>query len=330
MKLYGLIFLLYILSGMSIILGQDYAIVLHGGAGDGITPENFDEDKQLLYEQKMLEALGAGEQVLGKGGSAVDAVVAVLEILEDSPLFNAGRGAVLTWDGNAELDASIMDGSNLAAGAVAGVTRIKNPILAARVVMDSSVHVMLSREGAEAFAKGQKLEMVEPSFFRTDDRIKSLRRYKESMGYLPSEVYDYSKYGTVGCVVRDKDGHIAAGTSTGGMTGKKYGRIGDSPVIGAGTYASDETCGISCTGHGEYFIRYAVAHDLHARVKYAGESLQGAAESLIQKELLGAGGKGGIIGIDQSGNIVMEFNTAGMFRAYVSEGQDARVLFFGK
>ena len=148
------------------------------------------------------------------------------------------------------------------------------------------------------------------------------------MGYLPTESYDYSKYGTVGCVVIDKDGHIAAGTSTGGMTGKRYGRIGDSPVIGAGTYASDETCGISCTGHGEYFIRYAVAHDLHARMKYAGESLEDAAKLLIQEELLSAGGKGGIIGIDQDGNIVMEFNTAGMFRAFIKEGEEARVLFF--
>lgn len=328
MTQFGLISILIIIIGYASLTAQEYTIVLHGGAGDGITPENLDEARQQLYEDKMLEALSAGEQILSEGGNAVDAVVGVLTILEESPLFNAGRGAVLTWEGKAELDASIMDGSNLAAGAVAGVSRVRNPIMAARAVMDSSVHVLLSREGAEAFAASQKLEIVEPDYFRTDDRIKSLKRYKERMGALPTELYDYSKYGTVGCVVMDKEGHIAAGTSTGGMTGKRYGRIGDSPLIGAGTYAADETCGISCTGHGEFFIRYAVAYDLHARMKYGGQSLDEAAEQLVQKVLNTAGGKGGIIGIDQEGNIVMEFNTSGMFRAYVKQGQDARVLFF--
>ena len=310
------------------LVSQDYVIVIHGGAGDGITLDNIDESRQALYEAAMKEALIYGEQVLKDDGSAVDAVEAVLMRLEDSPLFNAGRGAVLTWEGNPELDASIMDGHTLAAGAVAGVSRIKNPISAARRVMDSSSHVMLSREGAEIFASSQKMDMVDPAYFKTEDRMKSLKRYKTRMGALPSETFDFSKYGTVGCVVKDSKGHLAAGTSTGGMTGKRYGRIGDSPIIGAGTYASDETCGISCTGHGEYFIRYAVAHDLHARVAYSEVSLQEAAETVIGAELLEAGGKGGIIGIDRNGNIVMEFNTKGMFRAYLKEGEAPVTLMF--
>jgi beta-aspartyl-peptidase (threonine type) len=322
------ILVLLICLGTTTLFAQEYSIVLHGGAGDGIIPENFDQAKQELYAEKMREAIKAGEAVLKQGGGAVDAVVAVLTILEDSPLFNAGRGAVLTWEGNPELDASIMDGRTLNAGAIAGVSRVKNPIKAARLVMDSSAHVLLSRNGAEAFAKVQNVEMVEPAYFKTDERVRSLQRYKQGMGYQPTEAYDYSKLGTVGCVVMDQQGHIAAGTSTGGMTGKRYGRIGDSPIVGAGTYASDQTCGISCTGHGEYFIRYAVAHDLHARLKYSNQSLEEAAELLIQEELLDAGGKGGIIGIDREGNIVMEFNTAGMFRAFVQEGDTPEVLFF--
>lgn len=312
----------------SILSGQDYVIVIHGGAGDGITKDNIDDSKILMYELAMKEAIAAGEEILGRGGAAIDVVEQVLRIMEDSPLFNAGKGAVLNWDGIPELDASIMDGYTLEAGAVAGVSRVKNPISLARRVLDSSSHVMLSHKGAEDFAVSQAMDMVKPKYFITDDRKKSLERYKEKFGYLPTEKLDFSKYGTVGCVVLDKNGHIAAGTSTGGMTGKRYGRIGDSPIIGAGTYASDETCGISCTGHGEYFIRYAVAHDLHARVKYSGKSLQKAAENLITDELVTAGGKGGIIGVDKQGHVVMEFNTKGMFRAYVKEGELPKVLMF--
>lgn len=313
----------------SAILGQEYALVLHGGAGDGITPENFDPAKKQLYEEKMTEALRAGEAVLQSGGSAVDAVEAVILILEDSPLFNAGKGAVLTWEGDASLDASIMDGKDLSAGAISGASAIRNPITAARLVMDSSIHVMLSGAGADEYASLHKLGMADQDYFKTEDRMKSLEKYKDRMGAVePKTEWDYSKLGTVGCVAMDKKGHIAAGTSTGGMTGKRYGRIGDSPIIGAGTYASDSTCGISCTGHGEYFMRYAVAHDLHARILYGQEDLQEAADHLIMKELLQVGGKGGIIGIDRNGEIVMVFNTKGMFRGYIREGEEPVVLMF--
>lgn len=313
---------------LSLLPAQQYVIVIHGGAGDGITPENINTEVRLRYSSKMTEALMAGQKVLENGGSAVDAVETVIMVLEDSPLFNAGVGAVLSWDGKPELDASIMDGSTLKAGSISGVSRIKNPISTARRVMDTSIHVMLSREGAEEFAKSQNMEMVEPGYFKTDDRQRSLERYKKKVGYLPQADHDFSKHGTVGCVILDGKGHIAAGTSTGGMTGKRYGRVGDSPILGAGTYASNETCGISSTGHGEFFIRYVVAYDIHARMKYAGQSLTTAAESLIQKDLPAVGGKGGVIGIDKDGNIVMEFNTRGMFRAYVKEGEEPAVLMF--
>lgn len=307
---------------------QDYVILVHGGAGDGIVPENIDQSRQQLYQEKMIEALRRGAAILDTGGRAVDVVEQVLRVLEDSPLFNAGKGAVLTWDGRAELDASIMDGASMNAGAVAGVRKVKNPISAARLVMDSSQHVLLSTQGAEEFAETMKLEMVKPGYFKTDSREQSLKRYKDRMGSLSTADQDFSKYGTVGCVVLDSHGHLAAGTSTGGMTGKRYGRIGDSPLIGAGTYASDQTCAISCTGHGEYFIRYAVAHDIHARMKYQNLSLAEAAEMVINRELLSRGGKGGIIGVDLNGNITMEFNTKGMFRAFLRAGEEPVALMF--
>ncbi len=311
-----------------LLRAQEYVIVIHGGAGDGIVAENFSKEKRARYENQMKEALQIGTEVLDTGGSAVDAVVEVIKILEDSPLFNAGKGAVLNWNGDAELDASIMDGSQLRAGAVAGIRRVKSPVSLARRVMDSSAHVMLSGKGAEEFAETEGMEMVSPSYFKTESRERSLQKYKDKFGLISTDSTNFSKYGTVGCVVMDKEGHIAAATSTGGMTGKRYGRIGDSPIIGAGTYASDETCGISCTGHGEFFIRYAVAYDLHARVKFNQQSLQEAAAVVIQEELLAAGGKGGIIGIDKKGRIVMEFNTNGMFRAFVREGEPPEVYMF--
>ena len=312
---------------LSTILGaQEYVIVLHGGAGNGILPENISGEKKQAYEQKMEEALLAGKAVLDTGGTAVIAVTEVIKVLEDSPLFNAGRGSVFTYDETNEMDASIMNGENLNAGAVAGVSTLKNPIMGALAVMQASPHVMLSREGAEEFARLQDLKIVSPDYFKTEERLRSIKRYKQHQGNLSD--WQDTKMGTVGCAVLDKLGNLSAGTSTGGMTGKRYGRIGDSPIIGAGTYADNSTCAISCTGHGEYFIRYAVGHDVSARMAYGDESIEQAAQELIHKVLKTVGGDGGLIGVDREGNIVMEFNTSGMFRAYLKEGENAVVLMF--
>ena len=286
---------------------QTIAIVVHGGAGT-ILKKNMSDEKEKRYKSKLEEAIRTGYQVLQNGGTSLDAVEQTIMILEDSPLFNAGKGAVFTHDKRNELDASIMEGSNLMAGAVAGVTHIKNPIRAARAVMEKSEHVLLAREGAEQFALLQKLDTVSPTYFFTEKRARSLERaIKEE------------KFGTVGCVALDQNGNIAAGTSTGGMTNKKWGRIGDSPIIGAGTYANNKTCGVSSTGWGEYFIRGVVAHDISAMMEYGGKSLKESANHVIHHKLTELGGSGGIIALDQKGNIVMEFNTEGMYRGYMNE-----------
>lgn len=311
-----------------LVNGQNYTIVLHGGAGNGIKQENIDKEKAAEYALKMEEALIAGSEILMKGGKAEEAVIAVISVLEDSPLFNAGRGAVFTYDEKNEMDASIMRGSDLNAGAVAGVDVIKNPILAAYEVMVNSPHVLLSREGAVQFAEKQDLDLVSPEYFESEERRQSLQRYKKSHGALSEANWADTKMGTVGCVVLDSEGNLAAGTSTGGMTGKRFGRIGDSPLIGAGTYANNNTCAVSCTGHGEYFIRYAVAHDMSARMAYGQVSVQQAAQTIIQEVLREAGGDGGLIAVDADGNIAMEFNTSGMFRAYLREGEEPVVLMF--
>ena len=286
---------------------QPIAIVVHGGAGT-ILKKNMSDEKEKKYKSKLEEAIRSGYQVLQNGGTSLDAVEQTIMILEDSPLFNAGKGAVFTHDKRNELDASIMEGSHLKAGAVAGVTRIKNPIRAARAVMEKSEHVLLAREGAEEFALLQMLDTVSPTYFFTDKRAKSLERaIKEE------------KFGTVGCVALDQNGNIAAGTSTGGMTNKKWGRIGDSPIIGAGTYANNKTCGVSSTGWGEYFIRGVVAHDISAMMEYGGKSLKESAKHVIHHKLTELGGTGGIIALDQKGNMVMEFNTEGMYRGYMTK-----------
>jgi beta-aspartyl-peptidase (threonine type) len=292
-----------------------YALVIHGGAGT-ILRENMTPEREAAYREGLNEALSAGEEVLSSGGSALDAVVAVVVLLENNPLFNAGKGAVFTAEGTNELDASIMRGDNLQAGAVSGIRQIKNPIQAARAVMEHSPHVFLSGEGAEAFAKIRGLELADPAYFYTEERWKALEKARdaESKGSMPDPE---NKKGTVGAVALDQAGNIAAGTSTGGMTNKRFNRIGDTPVIGAGTYADNRTCGISSTGHGEYFIRLAVAHDIHAQMLYGGKSLSAAARQTIQNDLRRLGGEGGIIGLDKKGNIVMEFNSAGMYRGYV-------------
>lgn len=306
---------------------RDFALVVHGGAGT-MSKETITEEKYKAYDLFLREILEDGKQLLSQGTSSLDVVESIITKMEDSPLFNAGKGAVFTHHETNELDASIMDGSNMKAGAVGGISIIKNPIKAARIVMDRSKHVFLSGKGAEAFAKMNNLDTVPNTYFRTEGRWNSIQRIleQEKMGTLIPE--EQSKYGTVGVVALDKNGNIAAGTSTGGMTNKKWNRIGDSPIIGAGTYANNATCGISCTGHGEYFIRYAVAHDVSAQMEYGQKNLAEAAHYIINDKLVEAGGTGGLIGIDFLGNIAMPFNTKGMYRGYVLPGEAPIVGIF--
>ncbi len=299
-----------------------FGIVIHGGAGT-ILKENMTPEKEAAYKAKLEEAIKVGHTILKNGGTSLEAVEKTINVLENSPLFNAGKGAVFNSEGVNELDASIMDGSNLNAGAVAGVKTVKNPINLAKEVMLSSPHVLLSGNGAELFAKEMKLELVDPSYFFTEDRIKSLERVKEKEknkeANKTTAFYDpvikNAKFGTVGCAALDKKGNLAAGTSTGGMTNKKWNRIGDSPIIGAGTYANNATCAVSSTGWGEYFIRGMVAYDISAMIEYKQLSLKEATAEVIQNKLTTLGGTGGIVAIDNKGNVSMEFNTAGMYRA---------------
>jgi beta-aspartyl-peptidase (threonine type) len=300
-------------------------LVIHGGAGT-ITRENLTPEKEKAYHLKLQEALDSGFLVLEKGGKSVDAVVAAIKILEDSPLFNAGKGAVFTNDGRNELDASIMDGGNLMAGAVAGVTTVKNPITAAYAVMTRSSHVMMAGKGADEFAAEQGLVMVPPSYFFDSVRYEQLLKVKDNK--TTSRDVDERKFGTVGCVALDKNGNLAAGTSTGGMTNKKYGRIGDSPIIGAGTYANNKTCAVSATGWGEYFIRLNVAHDIHALVEYGGLSPEQAADSVIMQKLPNLGGDGGVIVLDRQGNFAMPFCTPGMYRGYIASKGGGKTFIF--
>lgn len=299
-----------------------YAIAVHGGAGV-YEPDKITPDKRALYEAGLTQALQAAQAVLDKDGSAMTAVEAAIMVLEDNPNFNAGRGAVLTHEGDAELDASIMDGATLKAGAVAGVKTIKNPIAAARKVMDNSPYVMLAREGAEAFARAQGLEIVPNAYFITERRQDELLRAKSS-----TQAARLLKLGTVGAVVRDRQGNIAAGTSTGGMTNKRWGRIGDSPIIGAGTYADNNSCAVSGTGWGEYFIRATVARSICALVEYKKMPLAKAVKTTLDhvKQL---GGDGGVIAIDAKGHIVLDQNTPGMFRGFVREGGHIQVGIHG-
>ena len=302
-----------------------WAIVVHGGAGT-MNPDNLTDEKEKAYKDKLAEALEAGAAILKNKGTAINAVEAAINILEDSPLFNAGKGAVFNADGVNELDASIMDGKTLNAGAVANVKRIKNPISAARKVMEQSPHVMLISDGAEKFAAEQGIALVEPEYFFTDSRWESLQKAKtREKQKLEDET---KKSGTVGCVALDKIGNIAAGTSTGGMTNKKYGRVGDSPIIGAGTYADNNSCGVSATGHGEFFIRNVVAYDIAARIKYKGESAEVAANDVINNKLKAIGASGGVIVLDKNGNITMPFNTSGMYRGYMYPGENPKVFIF--
>ena len=319
--------------------GPKWALAIHGGAGV-IERKDLTPQQDGAFREAMARVAEAGAAVLRNGGAALDAVEAAIHILEDDPLFNAGRGAVFSAEGRNELDASIMDGSNLKAGAVAGATRTRHPISLARAVMDRSPHVMLSGLGADAFAAEQGLEQVDPSFFFTERRWKALERELARLGLpvpprplgapaAPSAraelAHDEGKHGTVGVVALDTHGNVAAGTSTGGMTAKRWGRIGDSPIIGAGTYASNASCAVSATGSGEYFIRLTVARQICALVELKGLSLQAAADQVIQKDLTALGGDGGVIAVAPDGQIAWSFNSSGMYRARVAEGQAAVV-----
>lgn len=291
-----------------------YALAIHGGAGV-IERGQMSAEYETQLRDVLAKALTTGEELLQAGRPAEDAVVAVIAYLEDMPQFNAGKGAVFTFDGTNELDASLMRGRDLQAGAVSGVTGVRHPIELAREVMLHSEHVMLSGAGAEAFADERRLERAGPEWFRTERRYEAWRRARERADAKP-QLSENGKFGTVGCVALDAEGHLAAGTSTGGMTLKRYGRIGDSPVIGAGTYADDRSCAVSATGHGEYFIRYAVAHDIAARMRHGGETLAAAADNVVDGELAEVGGEGGVIAVDALGNVAMPFNSAGMYRGF--------------
>ena len=292
-------------------------VAVHGGAGT-ILREKMTPETEAAYRAELEAALRSGHRVIQAGGSALEAVEAALLPLENSPLFNAGKGAVLTHGGRCELDASIMDGATGRAGAVAGVTTVRNPILAARAVMEHSPHVMLSGRGADLFSEEQGLEVVGNDYFQTERRRRQVERAQAD-----------SKHGTVGCVALDAGGHLAAGTSTGGMTNKRWGRIGDSPVIGAGTWADDRTCAVSATGWGEFFIRGAVAHDIHARMAYQGLSLAEAGQAVIMRDLTAAGGTGGVIALDGSGRVAAPFNTPGMYRGWIDAEGRVEVRIYG-
>lgn len=316
------------------VLGDNFGIVIHGGAGT-ILKENMTDSLETAYKEVLEEAVRTGHDILANGGTAIEAIQRTINVMEDSPLFNAGKGAVFTSEETNELDAAIMDGETLAAGAVAGVTTIKNPINLAFEVMENSPHVLLAGKGAEQFAAEREVEIVDPSYFYTESRFQSLQKIKDSekteldhdgekMALLDPFIKD-SKFGTVGAVALDKNGNVAAGTSTGGMTNKKWNRIGDVPIIGAGTYANNATCAVSATGWGEYFIRGVVAYDISAMMEYKNMSLQEAASEVIQDKLTELGGEGGIIAIDGKGNIAMEFNSAGMYRAAMNRNGELTV-----
>lgn len=305
----------------------DVAIVIHGGAGT-ILKANMTPEREKAYVAKLSEAVKKGYALLQSGADGEVAVIETIKVLEQSPLFNAGIGAVYTFEGEHELDASIMHGGTLNAGAVAGVKTIASPIEAALAVMEHSPHVMLSGKGAEEFALSRGMKPVDNSIFDTERRYKSLLKAKERIlnaGIPYGGQQGNERFGTVGAVVIDKQGNLVAGTSTGGMTAKRYGRIGDSPVIGAGTWADNSSCAVSATGHGEYFIRYHVAADICSRMKYTKTTLDDAANTVINDVLVKAGGDGGIIAIDHDGNIAAVFNSAGMYRAQINKDGEMKI-----
>jgi len=299
-----------------------FGIAIHGGAGT-LPRADMSAEAERRYRSGLQEAIDAGFAVLQGGGTSMDAVTRAVVLLEDNPLFNAGKGAVFTLDGRNELDASIMDGSTLKAGAVCGVTRIRNPVTLARAVMEKSEHVMLAGTGAEEFAAAQGFSFVPQSYFHTPERWRQLERIRG--GDAGVSALTISHIGTVGAVAVDAQGSLAAATSTGGMTGKRYQRIGDSPIIGAGTYADNRSCAVSATGHGEVFIRTVVAHGICARMRFGGLNIGAAVREVVLGELPPLGGEGGVIAIDARGEIAIEFNSEGMFRASRRQGEEARI-----
>ena len=336
--------LLLHLAGTPALSQEKFALVIHGGAGT-ILKQKMSEEMEQAYREKLNESLEAGYRLLEKGGTATEAVIAAIQVMEESELFNAGKGAVFTHEGRNEMDASIMRGEDLLAGAVAGVRHIRSPIAAARAVMEKSDHVLLTGSGAEDFAKEQGLELVDTSYFFTERRWKSLQnaikkekteldhpdRNKEEKNPKSSMIYSVpedNKHGTVGCVALDKHGNLAAGTSTGGMTNKRWNRVGDSPIIGAGNYANNRTCAVSATGHGEYFIRSVVAYDISALMEYKGMNLETAAEEVVMNKLVKRGGTGGVIAIDTDGNISMPFNTKGMYRGFKNSDGTGKISIY--
>ena len=320
-----------------------WGIVIHGGAGV-IKRESLTPEREAAVRAVLTESLQAGHAILAKGGTSLDAVTAAVRVMEDSPLFNAGKGAVFTHDGKNELDAAIMNGRTREAGSVAGLHHVKNPISLARAVMEQSPHVMMIGAGAEEFAKQQGVELVPESYFYTEERWQSLQRALEAEKQQqqtppeqgqpqgPQTFWEHPagrehKFGTVGAVALDQAGNLAAGTSTGGMTNKRFGRVGDVPVIGAGTYAN-ERCAVSATGHGEYFIRYTVARDICSRMEYLDLPLLESANQVVMEVLVKAGGEGGVIAMDAQGNVAMPFNSSGMYRGYMGPDGVAAVAIF--
>jgi len=310
-----------------------FGIVIHGGAGT-IIKENMSSEMEQAYREKLAEAVATGHAILKAGGTSQDAVEQTIHVMENSPLFNSGKGAVLTADESIALDASFMDGKTLDAGAIAGVKHIKNPISAAIKVMNNSPHVMLAGVGADQFAVEQGLDTVPESYFITERRLDALKRVQEkeanqnlSFNAVEEQYFKNQRIGTVGCVALDLQGNLAAGTSTGGMTNKKWDRIGDAPIIGAGTYANNASCGVSATGWGEFFIRSVVAHDIAALVEYKNLSIQEASKIVLQK-VEDLGGDGGVVVLDSRGNVAMEFNTPGMYRAHMNASGELNVKIY--
>jgi L-asparaginase / beta-aspartyl-peptidase len=305
----------------TVAAAQEKAVlVIHGGAGT-ITRSSMTPEMEKQYRDALEQSMKSGQAVLARGGSSIDAVETAIRVLEDNPLFNAGKGAVFTHEGKNELDAAIMDGKTKKAGSVAAVTIIRNPISAARAVMEKSPHVMMVGRGAELFATKMGLEIVDPSYFWTERRWKSLQR--------ELQLEEKQKpIGTVGCVAVDKNGNLAAGTSTGGTTNKQFGRVGDAPIIGAGTFAENESVAVSATGHGEFFIRWTVAYDIAALMKYRGMTVQQAGDEVINKKLKAVGGEGGVIALDAKGNFAMPFNSEGMYRGWIGSDGVPHVLIY--
>jgi beta-aspartyl-peptidase (threonine type) len=330
-----LVFVLFIVSCTSVKDPNQptFGIVIHGGAGT-ILKENMTPEMENAYENKLAEAISVGHKILKEGGSSQEAVEKTIHVMENSPLFNSGKGAVLTAEESIALDASFMNGNTLDAGAVAGVKHIKNPISAAIRVMKNSPHVMLAGEGADYFAANQGLDTVPESYFITENRLNDLRRVKQresdqkvSINLIEEQYFKNQRIGTVGCVALDLQGNLSAGTSTGGMTNKKWGRIGDAPIIGAGTYANNASCGVSATGWGEFFIRSVVAHDIAALVEYRGLTINEASKR-VMKKVKDLGGDGGVVVLDTKGNVAMEFNTPGMYRAHMDSDGNLEVKIY--